>query len=82
MRGSVCRRASSRWLRDAGHTVYAPTLNGCAEPKHQVRAGVAIEYHAAKIAELLFYEDPARRGYGRDELRRHGAGPRCRSGAA
>jgi hypothetical protein len=34
-------------LRDAGHTVYAPTLDGCAERKHQVRVGIATEDHAA-----------------------------------
>ena len=44
-------------LRAAGHTVYAPSLDGCAERKHQVRAGITTETHAAEIAELLFYED-------------------------
>src|SRR5690242_7163642 len=44
-------------LRAAGHTVCAPTLDGCAERKYQVRAGITVESHAAEIAELLFYED-------------------------
>jgi pimeloyl-ACP methyl ester carboxylesterase len=44
-------------LRGAGHTVYAPTLDGCAERKHQVRPGITTETHAAEIAEMLFYED-------------------------
>ena len=44
-------------LRAAGHAVYAPSLDGCAERKHQVRAGITTETHAAEIAELLFYED-------------------------
>jgi pimeloyl-ACP methyl ester carboxylesterase len=44
-------------LRAAGHTVYALTLDGCAERKHQVRAGITTETHAAEIAEMLFYED-------------------------
>ncbi len=44
-------------LRAAGHTVYAPSLDGCAERKHQVRAGITTETHAAEIADLLFYED-------------------------
>src|SRR5579862_7139226 len=44
-------------LRAAGHTVYAPSLDGCAERKHQVRAGITTETHAQEIAELLFYED-------------------------
>ena len=44
-------------LRGAGHAVYAPTLDGCAERKHQVRAGITTETHATEIAEMLFYED-------------------------
>ena len=54
--GWIWRRVASR-LRAAGHTVYAPTLDGCAERKHQVRAGITTETHAAEIAEILFYED-------------------------
>ena len=44
-------------LRDAGHLVYAPSLDGCAERRHQLRPGITIETHAADIADLLFYED-------------------------
>jgi hypothetical protein len=44
-------------LRDGGHTVYAPTLDGCAERKHQVRTGITTEHQAAEIAEVLFYDD-------------------------
>ncbi len=40
-----------------GHRVLAPTLDGCAERKGQVRAGISTESHAAEIADLLFYED-------------------------
>jgi len=54
--GWIWQRVASR-LRGAGHTVYAPSLDGCAERKHQVRAGITTETHAAEIAELLFYED-------------------------
>jgi pimeloyl-ACP methyl ester carboxylesterase len=32
-------------------------LDGCGERKHQVRAGITTETHAAEIAEMLFYED-------------------------
>ena len=28
-------------LRRAGHAVYAPTLDGCAERKHQLRPGIS-----------------------------------------
>ena len=44
-------------LRVAGHAVYAPTLDGCAERKHQLRPGITVGTHAQEVAELLFYED-------------------------
>jgi pimeloyl-ACP methyl ester carboxylesterase len=44
-------------LRAAGHVVYAPTLDGCAERQHAVRAGITVATHAEEIAGLLFYED-------------------------
>jgi pimeloyl-ACP methyl ester carboxylesterase len=54
--GWIWQRVAAR-LRGAGHTVYAPTLDGCGERKHQVRAGITTETHAAEITEMLFYED-------------------------
>jgi pimeloyl-ACP methyl ester carboxylesterase len=47
----------ARRLRAAGHEVYTPTLDGCAERKEQVRAGITTETQADEIAQLLFYED-------------------------
>jgi pimeloyl-ACP methyl ester carboxylesterase len=44
-------------LRAAGHAVYAPSLDGCAERRHQLRPGITTETHAAEIADLMFYED-------------------------
>ncbi|HXC89845.1 MAG TPA: alpha/beta hydrolase [Stellaceae bacterium] len=44
-------------LRAAGHVVYAPSLDGCAERRHQLRPGISVETQAAEIAELMFYED-------------------------
>jgi len=44
-------------LRAAGHVVYAPTLDGCAERKHQLRPGITVGTHAQEVADLLFYED-------------------------
>jgi pimeloyl-ACP methyl ester carboxylesterase len=44
-------------LREAGHLVYAPSLDGCGDRRHALRPGITIETHAAEIAELLFYED-------------------------
>ena len=44
-------------LRAAGHLVHAPTLDGCAERHHQVRAGITVGTHAREVAQFLFYED-------------------------
>ncbi len=44
-------------LRAQGHLALAPTLDGCAERKGQVRAGITTEAHAEEIAGLLFYRD-------------------------
>lgn len=44
-------------LRGRGHHVLTPSLEGCAERKAQVRAGITTETHAEEIAGLLFYED-------------------------
>ena len=44
-------------LMSQGHRVLAPSLDGCAERKDQVRAGITTESHGAEIADLLFYED-------------------------
>ena len=47
----------ARRLRAAEHEVYAPTLDGCAERKDQVRPGITTETQAEEVAQLLFYED-------------------------
>src|SRR5690349_11105313 len=44
-------------LRAAGHEVYAPSLDGCAERKGAVRPGITTETQADEVAQLLFYED-------------------------
>ena len=44
-------------LRAAGHTVFAPSLDGCAERRHALRPGITTETHGAEIADLLFFED-------------------------
>jgi pimeloyl-ACP methyl ester carboxylesterase len=44
-------------LRAAGHLVYAPTLEGCAERRDQIRPGITVGTHAREVAQLLFYED-------------------------
>src|SRR6185503_2810992 len=44
-------------LRAAGHQVYAPSLEGCAERHHLARPGITVATHAQEIAQLMFYED-------------------------
>lgn len=44
-------------LRAAGHLVYAPTLEGCAERRDQMHAGITVGTHAREVAQLLFFED-------------------------
>ena len=44
-------------LGAAGHRVFAPSLDGCAERSAQVRPGITTETHAEEVAELLRYED-------------------------
>jgi len=54
--GWIWQRVAER-LRESGHVVYAPSLDGCAERKHSLRSGITTETHAAEVADLLFYED-------------------------
>jgi pimeloyl-ACP methyl ester carboxylesterase len=54
--GWIWRQVAAR-LAAAGHSVHAPSLDGCAERRHQLRPGITTESQATEIAELLFYED-------------------------
>lgn len=44
-------------LSAMGHTVFTPTLDGCAERAHALRPGIDTEAHGAEIAGLLEFED-------------------------
>ncbi|MDO8972933.1 alpha/beta fold hydrolase [Reyranella sp.] len=50
-------KTTAEHLQTRGHLVLTPTLDGCAERKGALRAGIDTESHAAEIAELLFYQD-------------------------
>jgi pimeloyl-ACP methyl ester carboxylesterase len=54
--GWIWQRVATR-LRAAGHTVYAPTMDGCGERRHQLRTGIDTSTYVAEVADLLFYED-------------------------
>ena len=44
-------------LRAAGHTVYAPSLDGCGERQSHIRPGITIASQAQEIAGFMFSED-------------------------
>lgn len=54
--GWIWREVADR-LSAAGHRVYAPSLDGCAERKGAMRPGITTETHAEEVAQLLVYED-------------------------
>jgi pimeloyl-ACP methyl ester carboxylesterase len=54
--GWIWQRVATR-LRAAGHTVYAPTMDGCAERRHTLRPGLDISTYVDETTDLLFYED-------------------------
>ena len=54
--GWIWTRTSAVLRRD-GHTVFAPTLDGCGERRHALRPGIDTESQAAEVAEMLFFED-------------------------
>jgi hypothetical protein len=77
--GWIWQRVVTR-LRSAGHTVYAPTMDGCAERRHALRPGIDTSTYVAEIADLLFYDDL--RDAGRHQFGRHGGLRRCGEDAA
>ena len=44
-------------LQAAGHLVYHPTLDGCAERAHALRKDITLDTQGGEVAGLLFYED-------------------------
>jgi len=54
--GWIWKLAASRLIGD-GHTVLAPTLDGCGERTHQLRAGITTETQADELARLLYFHD-------------------------
>ena len=50
-------KPTAEQLMAKGHRVLTPTLDGCAERREQVRAGITTESQAEEIAGLLFHHD-------------------------
>ena len=44
-------------LRKAGHTVFAPTMDGCGERRHALRHGITVTTAARELADLMQYYD-------------------------
>ena len=51
------RSSARQRLRARGHTVFTPTLEGCAERRDSLRPGIDTTTMGDEIASLLFYED-------------------------
>lgn len=54
--GWIWKLISER-LRAKGHNVLAPSLDGCGERAHQLRAGITTETQGEEIAKLLHFHD-------------------------
>ncbi len=54
--GWIWKPVASR-LRDMGHLVFAPTLDGCGERAYQLRPGITTETQAEEMARFLWSED-------------------------
>jgi pimeloyl-ACP methyl ester carboxylesterase len=55
--GSWIWKLIAQRLQAQGHTVYAPSLDGCGERAHQLRAGITTETHADEMIQFLSYHD-------------------------
>jgi len=55
--GSWIWKPVSALLEAAGHVVYRPTLDGCAERKGSLRREITLASLGSEIARLLFFED-------------------------
>ena len=55
--GGWCWRAVAQSLRDAGQTVFTPTLTGLGERRHLISAELTVDVFAADIINLIEIED-------------------------
>lgn len=54
--GWIWQQVATR-LRQDGHLVYAPTLDGCGERAAQLRPGITTETQAEEVSGFLWSED-------------------------
>lgn len=55
--GGWCFGPLAEVLRNRGHRVHAPTLTGCGDRSHLLRADVGLETHIVDITSFLEFED-------------------------
>lgn len=55
--GGWCWRAVATLLRDAGHTVFTPTLTGLGERRHLIAADLTVDVFVDDVANLIEIED-------------------------
>lgn len=55
--GGWCWKCVTRRLRDAGHSVYAPTLTGLGDREHLLDPSVNLSTHIQDVVNVLVYED-------------------------
>ncbi len=55
--GGWCWRAVARFLREAGHSVFTPTLTGVGERRHLMSADLTVDRLATDITNLIEIED-------------------------
>lgn len=55
--GGWCWQRVAGPLREAGHTVFTPTLTGLGERAHLLSRSVQLETHIQDVVNLLSYED-------------------------
>ncbi len=55
--GGWCWKKLSPLLRDAGHTVYTPTLTGLGERAHLLSTSIDVDTHVQDVVAVLECED-------------------------
>lgn len=55
--GGWCWRAVARYLREAGHSVFTPTLTGLGERRHLMSGDITVDRLVADITNLIEIED-------------------------
>lgn len=55
--GGWCYQRVTRRLQARGHLVYAPSLPGLGEHRHQVHPGIDLDAHIDSVVNLLHMED-------------------------